>query len=119
MKPTQEMLLAGIIGKGCNIGLNRIANISVGISKDVLNNTVNWFFDLKNLQRTSDKIVGYIDKLSLAILKSHFILTYFDDVILRQRVEKQLNRVELSNKFAKAIFFANNQELHEGAKSEH
>lgn len=309
MKPSQEVLLAGIIGKGCNIGLNRIANISVGISKDVLNNTVNWFFDLKNVQQASDKIVGYIDKLSLAnayrydpnvthtssdgqkyyvavdslnsaysfkyfgsdkgstvytfideqqslfystvisasereaafvidglmhnevvksqihssdthgyteaifgtthfigtsfapriknigsqtiygfeniktykdkgfkilpsrvinsklikenwedilrfmvtiklkktsasqlfsrlnsytshiplykalkefgrILKSHFILTYFDDVILRQRVEKQLNRVELSNKFAKAIFFANSQELHEATKPE-
>jgi TnpA family transposase len=43
------------------------------------------------------------------IMKSHFILTYFDDLELRQRIEKQLNRVELSNKFAKAIFFANNQ----------
>lgn len=52
------------------------------------------------------------------ILKSHFILTYYDDVGLRQRIEKQLNRVELSNKLAKAIFFANNQELQEGEKDE-
>jgi TnpA family transposase len=36
------------------------------------------------------------------IIKSIFILTYFDDVELRQRVEKQLNKVELSNKFSKA-----------------
>jgi len=309
MQPSTEILLAGILGKGCNLGLNRIANISVGISEDVLKNTVTWFFDLKNAQSASDKIVNYIDKLSLAnayrhdaqqmhtssdgqkyyiavdslnsaysfkyfgsdrgstvytfiderqalfystvisasereaayvidgianndvvksdihstdthgytesifgaahfmgtsfaprikglgkqslydfdtkkyhtqqghkikpsrpiqqklikdnwedilrfmvsiklkkasasqlfsrlssyakyiplynalkefgrIMKSHFILTYLDDVGLRQRIEKQLNRVELSNKLAKAIFFANNQELQEGSKSE-
>lgn len=39
------------------------------------------------------------------IIKSIYILTYFDDVELRQRIEKQLNKVELSNKFSKAIFF--------------
>lgn len=47
-----------------------------------------------------------------------FILTYFDDVKLRQRIEKQLNKVELSNKFSKAVFFANNQEFREGTKEE-
>ncbi len=45
------------------------------------------------------------------IVKSLFILTYLDDVKLRQRVEKQLNRIESSNKFAKAIFYANNGEF--------
>tara|TARA_B100000446_G_scaffold188107_1_gene220428 strand:+ start:40561 stop:42507 length:1947 start_codon:yes stop_codon:yes gene_type:complete len=309
MKPSIEVLLAGILGKGCNLGLDKIANISKGISEDILKNTVTWFFELKNIQAANNKIVSYIDKLSLAnayrhdssrmhtssdgqkyyvavdslnsaysfkyfgsdkgstvytfiderqalfystvisasereaayvldgianndviksdvhstdshgytesifgaahfmgtafaprikgitsqtiydfdtkkshtlkghkikpsraikqkliknnwedilrfmvtiklkkasasqlftrlssyakhislykalkefgrILKSHFILTYFDDVELRQRIEKQLNRVELSNKLAKAIFFANNQELQEGLKEE-
>ncbi|CAQ81955.1 Tn3-like element ISVsa19 family transposase [Aliivibrio salmonicida] len=309
MKPSLNVLLAGLLGKGCNLGLNRIANISVGISEDVLNNTVKWFFDLKNIQAASDSIVSYIDKLSLAnayrhdanqlhtssdgqkyyvsvdslnstysfkyfgsekgstvytfiderqalfystvisasereaayvldgithndvvksdihstdthgytesifgaahfmgtsfaprikglgsqtiydfdgkslhsekghtirpsrairkklikdnwedilrfmvtiklkkasasrlfsrlnsytkqmplynalkefgrIMKSNFLLTYYDDMELRQRIEKQLNRVELSNKLAKAIFFANNQEIQEGEKDE-
>lgn len=45
------------------------------------------------------------------IIKSIFILTYLDDVKLRQRIEKQLNRVELSNKFSKAVFFANDHEF--------
>jgi TnpA family transposase len=45
------------------------------------------------------------------IIKSIFILTYYDDVKLRQRIEKQLNRVELSNKFANAVFYANNSEF--------
>ena len=45
------------------------------------------------------------------ITKSIFMLTYFDDVKLRQRIEKKLNRIESSNKFAKAICYANNSEL--------
>jgi len=309
IKLSLDVLLAGLIGKGCNLGLNRIANISVGISEDVLTNAVTWFFDLKNIQAASDNIISYIDKLSLAnayrhdtnqlhtssdgqkyyvavdslnsaysfkyfgsdkgstvytfiderqalfystvisasereaayvidgithndvvksdihstdthgytesifgaahfmgtsfaprikglgsqsiydfddkkkhtqkghsikpsraikqklikdnwedilrfmvtiklkkasasqlfsrlnsytkqiplynalkefgrIMKSHFLLTYYDDVGFRQRIEKQLNRVELSNKLAKAIFFANNQEIQEGEKYE-
>lgn len=52
------------------------------------------------------------------IVKTQFILTYIDDVDLRQRMEQQLNRVELSNKFSKAVFFANNQEFQYGEKGE-
>jgi TnpA family transposase len=52
------------------------------------------------------------------IVKTQFILTYIDDVELRQRMEQQLNRVELSNKFSKAVFFANNQEFQNGEKGE-
>lgn len=45
------------------------------------------------------------------ITKSLFILKYYDDLDLRQAIEKQLNLVELSHKFAKAVFFGNNQEF--------
>lgn len=45
------------------------------------------------------------------VIKSLFILTYLDDMKLRQRIEKQLNRIELSNKFSKAVFYANNSEF--------
>jgi len=45
------------------------------------------------------------------IIKSIFILTYLDDLKLRQRIEKQLNRIELSNKFGRAVFYANNNEF--------
>jgi TnpA family transposase len=44
------------------------------------------------------------------IIKTDFLLNYIDDVTLRQRIEKQLNKVEASNKFSKAVFFGNNQE---------
>ena len=52
------------------------------------------------------------------IIKSTYILTYFEDVELRQLVQKTLNQVEHSNKFAKAISFANNQELQYATKEE-
>ncbi|MCE3239009.1 MAG: transposase [Gammaproteobacteria bacterium] len=66
MKPEPKTIFAGIIGKGCNIGINRIASISVGISGDILRNTVNWHFNLKNVQNANDKIISFLNKLSLA-----------------------------------------------------
>jgi TnpA family transposase len=45
------------------------------------------------------------------IIKTDFLLSYIDDVQLRQRIEKQLNKVEASNKFSKAVFFGNNSEF--------
>ncbi len=51
-------------------------------------------------------------------IKSLFILTYYDDVKLRQRVEKQLNRIELSNKFSNAVFYANNREFKQATREE-
>ncbi|PHR71089.1 MAG: transposase [Arcobacter sp.] len=45
------------------------------------------------------------------IIKTDFLLNYIDDVELRQRIEKQLNKVESSNKFSKAVFFGNNTEF--------
>lgn len=52
------------------------------------------------------------------IIKSLFLLTYYDDVKLRQRIEKQLNRIELSNKFGRAVFYANNSEFKQALQSE-
>ena len=40
------------------------------------------------------------------VIKSIFMLKYFDDVALRQTIEKQLNKGELANKFSGAISFA-------------
>ena len=52
------------------------------------------------------------------IIKTQFILTYLDYLELRQRIEKQLNKVELANRFSKAVFFANNQEFQSGNREE-
>jgi TnpA family transposase len=45
------------------------------------------------------------------IIKTDFLLTYIDDVALRQRIEKQLNKIEASNRFSRAVFFGNNAEF--------
>jgi TnpA family transposase len=66
MKPQLETIFAGILGKGCNIGINRMASISKGISEDVLTNTINWFFSLKNIQEANNKILAILNTLFLA-----------------------------------------------------
>jgi len=45
------------------------------------------------------------------IIKTDFILNYIDDVKSRQRIEKQLNKIEAANKFSRAVFFGNNGEF--------
>jgi len=52
------------------------------------------------------------------IIKSLFILTYLDDMEFRQRIEKQLNKIEFANRFSKAIIGDNKQELEIGIKEE-
>jgi TnpA family transposase len=37
------------------------------------------------------------------IIKSIFILKYIDDLKMRQAIEKQLNKAEQANKFAKCL----------------
>jgi TnpA family transposase len=66
MKPRPEIIFAGLMGKGCNIGIHRLANISVGISAEELKNTVNWCFSLANIQAANQKILSLINKLILA-----------------------------------------------------
>lgn len=52
------------------------------------------------------------------IFKTIFLLKYIDDVELRQMIEKQLNKLESSNKFGKAVFHGNNQEFQLSSKEE-
>jgi len=49
------------------------------------------------------------------IVKTQFLLTYYDDVDLRQRIQKQLNVVEQANKFSRAVFFDNDQAFQDGS----
>lgn len=52
------------------------------------------------------------------VIKTRFLLTYIDDVSLRQQIEKQLNKVENANKFSKAVFFGNSGEFFYATKEE-
>lgn len=66
LKLSAEIVLAGILGKGCNIGIDKLAHISIGINPSTLKNTVNWCFSLSNIQAANNVIVGLIDKLALS-----------------------------------------------------
>lgn len=52
------------------------------------------------------------------IIKSDFILHYIDNVELRQAIEKQLNKVELANRFTRAVAVGNPREFTQGDKED-
>ena len=52
------------------------------------------------------------------IIKSLFILRYIDEVELRQSIEKQLNKVELANRFTRAVAVGNPRGLEHADKAE-
>ena len=47
-----------------------------------------------------------------------FILRYIDDLALRQAIEKQLNKVELANRFTRAVAVGNPREFSQTEKEE-
>jgi TnpA family transposase len=52
------------------------------------------------------------------IIKSMFILRYIDDVELRMAIENLLNRIELGNRFTRAVAVGNPREFSAGDKEE-
>ena len=52
------------------------------------------------------------------IIKSIFILKYIDNMPFRQAITKQLNIIENSNRFSKAVFYGNNQDFIYATKEE-
>jgi TnpA family transposase len=66
LKPSAETVLAGILGKGCNIGIHKLSQISQGINQSTLKSTVNWCFTLKNIQAANTQLLQVMDKLVLS-----------------------------------------------------
>jgi len=52
------------------------------------------------------------------LLKSHFIARYLADETLRRSIQKQLNRVELGQKFSGALFFGRKGQLNIGGEED-
>ncbi len=52
------------------------------------------------------------------IIKSFFILRYLDELELRQAIEKQLNKVELANRFTRAVAVGNPREYTQAEKED-
>ena len=66
--PQPELLYAAILSLGCNIGVPKMAHVSKGISEDSLANVVNWHISIENIRAVNQKILDFIDKLSLSSL---------------------------------------------------
>ena len=64
-KPEKEVLMAGIIALGCNIGVRKMGKITKGIGSEKLENTVRWFFSQENLNEANRVVIELIDKLSV------------------------------------------------------
>lgn len=68
----------------------------------------------KRLSRTADRSCARQNPLLKAIkeygkiIKSGFMLRFYDELALRQAIEKQLSRIEMVNRFSIAVFFGNN-----------
>lgn len=70
-RPSMDIFLAGLIGYGCNIGINKMAQISRGINASTLYNTMKWYFSIENLRQANDTIVNLIHKMPIRELFKH------------------------------------------------
>jgi TnpA family transposase len=64
-RPEDRVVYAGVIGIGCTIGIRKMARISHPISEAELENTVNWYFSLENVNAASDRVLQLADRLEL------------------------------------------------------
>ncbi|WP_269516755.1 Tn3 family transposase [Candidatus Odyssella acanthamoebae] len=62
---SRPLLLAGIIGLGCGIGVRKMARISSHVSENELDHTVNWCFSLENIRESNDRVMMVMDKMQL------------------------------------------------------
>jgi TnpA family transposase len=64
-RPPERVLLAGIVGYGCQIGTGKVARISQPLSGPELERTVNWYFSRDNVAEANDKVLAFLDRLHL------------------------------------------------------
>lgn len=64
-KPPPELLMAGLMAHGCNIGVGKLAKISSGLDADTLKHCTNWYFNEENLHEANKSIIASVDALSL------------------------------------------------------
>lgn len=64
-RPSPITFYAGLIGKGCNIGLGKLASVSKGVNGNTLETVVNWYFSNDHLMAANQRIIRFINKLAL------------------------------------------------------
>jgi hypothetical protein len=64
-RPTSETFFASIIALGCNIGVEKMRNISKGIQISTLQHTIDWYLSLQALKDANDAIIKMKNDLDL------------------------------------------------------
>ena len=64
-KPSDKTFFAALMAYGCNIGKDKIAEVSKNINEYELENTINWYFTEENVDAANDKILTLENKLLL------------------------------------------------------
>ena len=63
--PSTATTIAGIMGLGCAIGVQKMARISREVSERELEYAVNWRFSLENIVAANDRVVAAMERMEL------------------------------------------------------
>lgn len=70
--PDHITIIAGIIGYGCNIGINKIAKLSKDINANKLMNAIKMRFILDNIQNANNKVLKLMGEFEISrLFKKH------------------------------------------------
>jgi TnpA family transposase len=64
-RPEERVIYAGVIGLGCTIGIRKMARISHPLSETELENAINWYFSVDNINSADDRVLQLMDRLEL------------------------------------------------------
>ena len=67
-KPNRSVFFAAITAYGCNLGIPAMAKSASYLRFNQLENTINWYFDLNNINRANIAIANFTHQLPLANL---------------------------------------------------
>lgn len=71
-RPRNALFYAGMMAYGCNVGIPTMTKVATPMSEVELENTVNAYFSLENIDKANDRIVEFTESLELPqIYKRH------------------------------------------------
>lgn len=70
--PDTALFYAGITALGCNLGIPTMAKVAMPMSERTLENTVNWYFNLTNIDKANEAIIKYTASLELPQIYQQF-----------------------------------------------
>lgn len=99
-KPDNSLFYAGLMGYGCNIGHTKISQISEGITENELENTINWYFSIDNLNAANDKVLSFIKTLELPVIfKKNPYITHTSSDGQKYQVPRNVENANYSFKY--------------------